>query len=69
MSRTLNLIFLGTNYFYDSPQSLIKLYHENTVSENKLLKLSGSVQFTKKLKNALIEVKLTELKTTAIIIK
>ncbi len=35
MSKSLKLIFLGTNHFYDSPQSLITVYHENTEYEKK----------------------------------
>jgi phospholipid N-methyltransferase len=62
MSKTLKLIFLGTNHFYDSPQSLIKIYHENTEHENKIIKPSGNILLTKSLRNNSIEIKLTEIK-------
>jgi hypothetical protein len=62
MSKTLKLIFLGTNHFYDSPQSLITMYHENTEQEKKIVKPSGSILLTKSLKNNSIDIKLTEIK-------
>lgn len=62
MSKSLKLIFLGTNHFYDSPQSLITVYHENTEYEKKKIISSGSILLTKSFKNNLIDIKLTEMK-------
>ena len=62
MSKTLRIIVLGTNHFYDSPQSLIKLYYQNTDCERYNKDISNKIIITKVIKHMTINVEIKEIR-------
>lgn len=52
MQKTLKLLFLSINRFYENTDSMIKMYIENSDCENLVLKKEDYVTFTKKMNNS-----------------